>query len=211
MEQVCFAADMLHCDENELFENFVLYKDTLEVYNSFRFTGVGTMRSTAPAYQTKIILWRCFTMQQNKPKGSVMILVVSILLIIGAAFGLIGSLATGAFNLLMNNAEVQSALSQSGLKVPADQLSGALTFITIFVLVSSIVELVSGIFGLINRNKVEKSVLLIVFGIIMIVVSVLANLVPTFLWQAPLAPLTVIVGLVLPVLYLIGAFLNKNS
>ena len=150
-------------------------------------------------------------MQQNKPKGSVMILVVSILLIIGAAFGLIGSLATGAFNLLMNNAEVQSALSQSGLKVPADQLSGALTFVTIFVLVSSIVELVSGIFGLINRNKVEKSVLLIVFGIIMIVVSVLANLVPTFLWQAPLAPLTVIVGLVLPVLYLIGAFLNKNS
>ena len=154
-------------------------------------------------------------MQQNKPRGSVMILVVSIIMIIGSAFGLIGSLITGAAGAFvktaMTDTEVQSALSQSGLSVPADMLSQTLTIITILSVISAIIELICAILGIVNRNKVEKAGLLIILGIVMIVVSLVANLVPMVMWKAAISAVSIIVGLVLPVLYLIGAFLNKNS
>ncbi len=154
-------------------------------------------------------------MQQNKPRGSVMILVVSIIMIIGSAFGLIGSLITGAAGAFvktaMTDTEVQSAISQSGLSVPADMLSQTLTIITILSVISAIIELICAILGIVNRNKVEKAGLLIILGIVMIVVSLVANLVPMVMWKAAISAVSIIVGLVLPVLYLIGAFLNKNS
>ena len=154
-------------------------------------------------------------MQQNKPRGSVMILVVSIIMIIGSAFGLIASLITGAagafMKTAMTDADVQSALSQSGLSVPADMLSQTLTIITIFSVISAIIELICAILGIVNRNKVEKAGLLIVLGIVMIVVSLVANVVPMVMWKATISAVSIIVGLVLPVLYLIGACLNKNS
>lgn len=154
-------------------------------------------------------------MQQNKARGSVMILVVSIIMIIGSAFGLIASLITGAagsyVKTAMTDADIQSALAQSGLQVPADKLSQALMIITILSVISAIIELICAILGIVNRNKVEKAGLLIVLGIVMIVVALVANLVPVFMWKAVISAVSVIVGLVLPVLYLIGAFLNKNS
>ena len=154
-------------------------------------------------------------MQQNKPRGSVMILVVSIIMIIGSAFGLIASLITGAAGAFvktaMTDAEIQSALAQSGLQVPAGMLSQVLTIITILSVISAIIELICAIIGIVNRNKVEKAGLLIGLGILMIVVSLVTNLVPMFMWKAAISAVSIIVGLILPVLYLIGAFLNKNS
>ena len=100
-------------------------------------------------------------MQQNKPRGSVMILVVSIIMIIGSAFGLIGSLITGAAGAFvktaMTDADIQSALAQSGLQVPAGMLSQVLTIITILSVISAIIELICAIIGIVNRNKVEKA------------------------------------------------------
>ena len=154
-------------------------------------------------------------MQQNKPRGSVMILVVSIIMIIGSAFGLIASLVTGAAGAFvktaMTDADIQSALAQSGLQVPAGMLSQVLTIITILSVISAIIELICAIIGIVNRNKVEKAGLLIGLGILMIVVSLVTNLVPMFMWKAAISAVSIIVGLVLPVLYLIGAFLNKTS
>ena len=144
-----------------------------------------------------------------------MILVVSIIMIIGSAFGLIASLITGAAGAFvktaMTDAEIQSALAQSGLQVPAGMLSQVLTIITILSVISAIIELICAIIGIVNRNKVEKAGLLIGLGILMIVVSLVTNLVPMFMWKAAISAVSIIVGLILPVLYLIGAFLNKNS
>ncbi|MGX8702833.1 MAG: hypothetical protein ACSW75_03630 [Lachnospiraceae bacterium] len=155
-------------------------------------------------------------MQQQKPKGSVMILVVSILLIVGAAIGLLGGLAAGAASVLFNAAstreELQAALGQLGLaNVPIEQVKSILTTTTILVAVTSIFQLIIAIIGLVNRNKVEKAGLLLVLGIVLIVMSLVSNFVPLIMWKVSVSAVSIVTGLILPILFVIGAVMNKNS
>ena len=154
-------------------------------------------------------------MQQQKPKGSVMILVVSILLIIGSAIGLLGSLISGAANAFVNSAtntaQLQEAISETGISVPVEQVKSVLTVVTILVLVSSIFQLIVAIIGLVNRNKVEKAGLLLVLGILLIVVSLVSNFMPMILWKVSVSAVSIVTGLILPILFVVGAVMNKNS
>ncbi len=72
--------------------------------------------------------------------------------------------------------------------------------------ISGIVQFVTGIMGILNANKPEKAMVCMVFGALMIV-FVLVNLFTNF---SGFAIFGAIIGLVLPVLYIMGALKNKQ-
>ena len=82
-------------------------------------------------------------------------------------------------------------------------------FAAILVLLGAIVSLVAGILGVANAAKPEKATICIVFGILAAVLSVLGNVL-TAASGGTFSVFNLILGLVLPVLYLIGAFQNKT-
>lgn len=86
---------------------------------------------------------------------------------------------------------------------------GLLTFAAILALLGAIVSLVAGILGVANAAKPEKATVCIVFGILTAVFSVLGNVL-TAAGGGSFSAVNLILGLVLPVLYLIGAFQNKK-
>ncbi|MDR0380454.1 MAG: hypothetical protein LBH86_00460 [Oscillospiraceae bacterium] len=75
---------------------------------------------------------------------------------------------------------------------------------SILALVGGAAELVAGIFGVIYADRPDKAHICIVMGIIVAVLSVASNLLS---FNAS----TLLAGLLLPVLYLVGAFKNKPT
>ncbi len=126
--------------------------------------------------------------------------VTGILMIIGGGLGII----LGIIAVLGVSVAVEFI---NGLGGNADL--GLLMFAAILSLVSSVVSLVAGIIGVANAAKPEKAVVCIVFGILTAVLSVLGNVL-TVAGGGSFSAVNLIIGLVLPVLYLIGAFQNKK-
>jgi len=96
-----------------------------------------------------------------------------------------------------------------GLLAALGANSGLLTLGAIFVLVGGVVSLIAGIAGVKNAAKPEKAQVCITLGILTAVISVLGNA----LGMAAGGSFDVaglVTGLLLPVLYLIGAFQNKK-
>ena len=89
-----------------------------------------------------------------------------------------------------------------------EEMLGLLIFATILSLLGAIVSLVAGILGVANAAKPEKANICIVFGILAAMLSVLGNVL-TATSGGTFSVFNLILGLVLPVLYLIGAFQNK--
>lgn len=139
-------------------------------------------------------------------KSNKFLKVTGILMIIGGAFGIIvGIIAVAGVGLL------------SGLAAEAGVSVGGLIISTILVLLGAIIELIAGIVGVKNAAKPEKAQTCIVLGIIVAVLSVGGNI-----WSAAAsASITetafsldvqgLITGLVLPALFLIGAFQSKRN
>ena len=120
--------------------------------------------------------------------------VTGILMIIGGVLGvIIGIIAAIGVALL-------SAL---------DINSGLLTFAAILLIVSSIVSFIAGIVGVSNAARPEKAQTCIVFGIIVVVLSILSNVL-TVVGGGKFSVPSLFTGLLLPVLYLVGAFQNKS-
>ena len=120
--------------------------------------------------------------------------VTGILMIIGGALGIIlGIVAIGGVALL----------AAAGLD------SGLLTFGTILSVVSAVVSLVGGIIGVKNAAKPEKANVCIVFGILAVVMCIL-GVILTMAAGGAFPTMSLLTGLVLPVLYLVGAFQNKS-
>ena len=129
-------------------------------------------------------------------QGSKFLKVTGILMIIGGALALI--LAIAALSSV-------AALSAIGINI------GILWFAAILSLVGAVIELVAGIVGVVNWNKLHKSTSCIVWGILVIVLCVVSNVTVFAVDSASFNALSLLTGLVLPVLYLIGAFKNKNA
>lgn len=87
---------------------------------------------------------------------------------------------------------------------------GMLMSAAILTLISSAVSLVAGILGVANAAKPEKAMVCIVFGILTVVLAVLGNIL-TIAGGSDFSVLNLITGLILPVLYLIGAFQSKKE
>lgn len=123
------------------------------------------------------------------PSGKGMLKVVSILFIIFGAIATVVSLI--------------ALLGASILAVVTVGLSGLLTIATIIALISSAAELVIGIIGLKKCADPAQAGFFIVTGIVLCVLT-LVSMIMFF-------QITSLIGFVLPVLFIVGGFMNKNS
>lgn len=128
-------------------------------------------------------------------KSNTLLKVASILMIIfgglGIILGIIAVVGASALSLL---SEGETALLIWG---------------SVAYLLSSIVSLIAGIIGVKNAAKPEKAQTCIIFGIITALFAVLGSIM-TVVGGGKFNVLGLSTGLVLPVLYLVGAFQNKK-
>lgn len=118
--------------------------------------------------------------------------VSSILMIIG-----------GALMLLIGLIAVIGASMESALRAPLVMAAIA------FVFIIALVELIAGIIGVSTANKGKKGTTCVVLGLIILVVAI-ANVVVTIISTGSIAIPSLIIGLLLPVIYLIGGINQKN-
>lgn len=136
--------------------------------------------------------------QQNQ--GSKMLKVTGILMIIGGALALVIAL-----------------IAVIGIAAAASLAAGALgggivalaVIASILALLGGGIELAAGILGVKNWNQPAKAQSCIVFGAIIIALSVLSNIL-NLASGSEFNLFTLLLGLVLPVLYLVGAVQLKN-
>lgn len=136
--------------------------------------------------------------QQNQ--GSKMLKVTGILMIIGGALSLVIAL-----------------IAVIGIAAAASLAAGALgggiialaVIASILALLGGGIELAAGILGVKNWNQPAKAQSCIVFGAIIIALSVLSNIL-NLASGSEFNLFSLLLGLVLPVLYLIGAVQLKN-
>ncbi len=137
-------------------------------------------------------------MESTKAKGAGFLKVTGILMIIGGAIsvilGIVAALGVAALVLISDGA-VSSALLYTSV---------------ILMIVSAVAELVAGIIGVANCKKPEKAGSCIVWGIIVAVLSV-AGTILNSVGGGSFSAFSLILGLVLPVLYIIGAVFNKKE
>lgn len=136
-------------------------------------------------------------------KGKTFLQVTGILMIIGGAIGLIASLGLGGLTTVL---AVISGEYVDGLGT----LFALVAIAVVFSIIGSVVELVAGIIGVKNCGKPEKAGVCLGWGIAVIVISVISNVL-TIVGGSDFSVLNLILGLVLPVLYVVGAALNKKS
>ena len=77
-------------------------------------------------------------------------------------------------------------------------------------IVSAVAELIAGIIGVANCKKPDKAGSCIVWGIIVAVLSV-AGTILNSVGGGSFSAFSLILGLVLPVIYIIGAVFNKKE
>ena len=137
-------------------------------------------------------------MESTKTKGTGFLKVTGILMIIGGAVSIILSII--------------AALGIAALAYISDgTVSSALLYASvILMIVSAVAELVAGIIGVANCKKPDKAGSCIVWGIIVAVLSV-AGTILNSVGGGSFSVFSLILGLVLPVLYIIGAVFNKKE
>lgn len=136
-------------------------------------------------------------MEQTNPKGAGFLKVCGILMIIGGALGIvlgITGLAGSAFLSSLSEEINTSALTVSG----------------IIAIVAGALELVAGIIGIKNCKNPAKATTCIVWGIIVAVLSIVSQIVGVANGGS-FNVISCITGLIIPILYIIGAVLNKKS
>ena len=131
----------------------------------------------------------------EKTKGSGFLKVTGILMIIGVGLSIILGIVS-----LLGLAVLASLLEDYGLWV----------FAAVLALVGAIIELVTGIVGCVNCKKPEKATACLVWGIIVAAINVLSEIL-SVVAGGEFSVVSLILGLVLPVLFIIGAVLNKKQ
>lgn len=132
----------------------------------------------------------------EKTKGSSFLKVTGILMIIGGGISIIMSIAAVI--------GVAAILTLGGVG------AGILVFACILALAGSAIELVTGIVGVVNCKKPEKATVCLVWGIVVAVLNVVSSILSASAGNG-FSVSSLILGLVLPVLFIIGAALNKQQ
>ena len=137
-------------------------------------------------------------MESIKTKGAGFLKVTGILMIIG-----------GAISIILG---IIAALGVAALAyISGGTVSFALLYTSvILMIVSAVAELVAGIIGVANCKKPDKAGRCIVWGIIVAVLSV-AGTILNSVGGGSFNAFSLMLGLVLPVLYIIGAVFNKKE
>lgn len=124
--------------------------------------------------------------------------VTGILMIIGGALsailGIVAVLGVAAL------AYISSAQTEAGMLYAS----------TILLLISGVVELIAGIIGVINAEKPQKAKACIVWGALVAILSV-ASTILGVVGGSDFSVSGLVLGLVLPVIYIIGAVKNMQS
>ena len=124
--------------------------------------------------------------------------VTGILMIVGGALsailGIVAVLGVAAL------AYIASAQTEAGMLYAS----------TILLLISGVVELIAGIIGVINAEKPQKAKACIVWGALVAILSV-AGTILGVVGGSDFSVSGLVLGLVLPVIYIIGAVKNMQS
>jgi hypothetical protein len=145
---------------------------------------------------------------KQKMKGKGFLKVTGILMIIFAAIALIVDVISLVVMDEISAGSVSSEFPENVRNVASIAVTGL-----IIGCAGSALEMATGIIGVANSKKPQKATICIVFGIIVLAIEVISLIFGFVGGQASAATIivSVIVGLALPVLYLIGAILNKKS
>lgn len=137
-------------------------------------------------------------METTKAKGTGFLKVTGILMIIG-----------GGISIIMG---IIAALGVAVVAYISDgKASSTLLYASVvLVIASAIAQLVAGIIGVVNCRKPEKAMSCIVCGVIVAVLSIAGSILNS-VGGGSFSVLSLILGLVLPVLYIIGAVFNKKE
>ena len=137
-------------------------------------------------------------MTTAKIKGSGFLKVTGILMIIG-----------GGISIILG---IIAALGVAALAYISDgEISSAMLYASVaLMIVSAAAQLVAGIIGIVNCKKPEKAGTCIVWGIIVAVLCVVGTILNS-VGGGSFSVFSLMLGLVLPVLYIIGAASNKKE
>ena len=128
-------------------------------------------------------------------KGRKFLKVTGILMIIGGAFGIIGGIV--------------AMIGAGALAAVLETSAGGLMLASALILASAVFQLIAGIMGVKNCDKPEKAQSCLVMGVIVAILSVSGNIISNILGSS-FNILSYGTGLIIPVLYIIGAVKNKE-
>ena len=128
-------------------------------------------------------------------KGRKFLKVTGILMIIGGAFGIIGGIV--------------AMIGAGALAAVLETSAGGLMLASTLILASAVFQLIAGIMGVKNCDKPEKAQSCIVIGVIVAILSVAGNVISNVL-GSDFNIINYATGLIIPVLYIIGAVKNKE-
>ena len=129
-------------------------------------------------------------------KGRKFLKVTGILMIIGGAFGIIGGIV--------------AMIGSGALAAVLETSAGGLMLASALILASAVFQLIAGIMGVKNCDKPEKAQSCLVMGVIVAILSVAGNVISNILGSS-FNILSYATGLIIPVLYIIGAVKNKET
>ena len=128
-------------------------------------------------------------------KGRKFLKVTGILMIIGGAFGIIGGIV--------------AMIGAGALAAVLETSAGGLMLASALILASAVFQLIAGIMGVKNCDKPEKAQSCLVMGVIVAILSVAGNVISNVLGSS-FNIMSYATGLIIPVLYIIGAVKNKE-
>lgn len=128
-------------------------------------------------------------------KGRKFLKVTGILMIIGGAFGIIGGIV--------------AMIGAGALAAVLETSAGGLMIASALILASAVFQLIAGIMGVKNCDKPEKAQSCLVMGVIVAILSVAGNVISNVL-GSDFNIINYATGLIIPVLYIIGAVKNKE-
>lgn len=136
-------------------------------------------------------------METAKTKGSGFLKVTGILMIIGGGISIILSII--------------AVLGVAALVYISDgEASSAMLYASVaLMVVSAVAQLVAGIIGVVNCKKPEKAGVCMAWGIIVAVLCI-AGTILNSAGGGSFSILSLVLGLVLPILYIIGTVFNKK-
>lgn len=141
-------------------------------------------------------------MNNTDLKGKTMLKVVGILYIVFAAISILMGLVA-----IAGGAALGITGGGEGLALG---LGAAAMILGVIAILSSAFSLVVGILGVKWCNRPDKAQVLFVLGVVLIVLAAL-NLLSAFGGDSSSSVVSSLIGLVLPVLYTVGAWQNKQS
>ncbi|MBQ1839695.1 MAG: hypothetical protein II127_08775 [Ruminococcus sp.] len=149
-------------------------------------------------------------------KGSMLLKVVSIIMMIGGIVSAVASFFVAIFAGLgqavvaANGDEINAALEASGYGSVAAPVMALVWVGVVIIIAGAVFEIIAGVTGKKNWNNPEAAQKMIIFGGICAALSLIGNILFSTGTHA-VQIFTILAGLVIPVLYIVGAIQLKNQ